>query len=237
MSKHYQLPLPQGDYYPYQVISSKRARYIRIKLNNNGDLSVVLPQRVNIRHAHDFLLSKAHWVEKNLSTYVKKNRNQRPEIVNLKLLGEIWEIEYGSSEQNTAFLIEKGAGKLLIGGNNADFEQINALINQWCRQRATQVLPQLVADLAASHGFTYNKVSIRTQKTRWGSCSNRKNISLNSKLLFFPKKIVEYVILHELSHTVEMNHSHRFWKLVEKCQPDYQIQRDRLKKLAKDIHF
>lgn len=71
------------------------------------------------------------------------------------------------------------------------------------------------------YGFGYNKIFIRNQKTRWGSCSSRKNLNFNYKLLFLPARLRDYVIVHEICHLKELNHSHKFWYLVERAFPDY----------------
>ena len=93
----------------------------------------------------------------------------------------------------------------------------------------------MLEDLAEKHGFHYKKLSIRSQKTRWGSCSSSKNISLNSKLLLFSRDIVQYVMIHELCHTIQMNHSSSFWKLVEDCDPNFKNNRKELKQQEKLI--
>ena len=79
------------------------------------------------------------------------------------------------------------------------------------KETAQRILTSRLKQLAEQHGFTYNKVSIRNQKTRWGSCSNKNNISLNIKLISLPNELADYVILHELVHTKKQNHSKGFW--------------------------
>lgn len=71
------------------------------------------------------------------------------------------------------------------------------------------------------HGFLFNQIYIKNQKTRWGSCSKRKNLSFNYKIVFLPKEHRDYIIVHELCHLKEFNHSHKFWSLVGKILPDY----------------
>jgi predicted metal-dependent hydrolase len=82
---------------------------------------------------------------------------------------------------------------------------------------ALNFLPSETARLAAEHNFHYQKVTVRETKTRWGSCSARKNISLSVFLMTLPRHLIHYVILHELCHTVEMNHSAAFWALLDRC--------------------
>ena len=71
------------------------------------------------------------------------------------------------------------------------------------------------------YNFKFNKVSIKNQKTRWGSCSRKKNLNFNYKVLFLPSRVADYIIIHELCHLKELNHSQKFWNLVARAQPDY----------------
>ena len=84
-------------------------------------------------------------------------------------------------------------------------------------------------------GVSYERVSIRAQKTRWGSCSGNGNLSFNWKLSLVPDEILDYVVVHELAHRKEMNHSPRFWAVVEKELPDYRERREKLKKMGKQL--
>ena len=85
------------------------------------------------------------------------------------------------------------------------------------RRKAQSILPPLLAKLAGLHGFTYSCVKIRKNRSRWGSCSSKKAINLSLYLLLLPEHLIEYVLLHELCHTVHMNHSPAFWNLLNKC--------------------
>ena len=94
---------------------------------------------------------------------------------------------------------------------------------------AKQVIPEKVAYYARLMGVTYGRISIRKQKTRWGSCSREGNLNFNCLLMMTPPEVLDYVVVHELSHRLEMNHSARFWAQVEKVIPDYRKPRKWLK--------
>jgi hypothetical protein len=104
------------------------------------------------------------------------------------------------------------------------------LYNIWLRNFAKRYLPERVYKLADKYNFKVNNISVRNQKTRWGSCSARGNLSFNFNLVQYKKEIIDYVIVHELCHLKEMNHSIKFWLLVEKICPDYKAFRKELKK-------
>ena len=96
-------------------------------------------------------------------------------------------------------------------------------------ERAKIVFPERIRYYAKIMGVTYGKVTLREQKTRWGSCSSNGNLNFNWKLDLMPDEILDYVIVHELAHRIEMNHSERFWKIVEEVLPDYRERRKWLK--------
>jgi len=97
------------------------------------------------------------------------------------------------------------------------------------REDARRILNQRLAELATGHDFEYGKVSIRKQKTRWGSCSSQNNISLNQNLLHLPDELIDYVLLHELTHTRVKDHSPSFWNELKTVCPDAKEKRRLLK--------
>ncbi len=100
---------------------------------------------------------------------------------------------------------------------------------EWGKKAAAMYIPERVAYFAARMGISYGRISIREQKTRWGSCSSAGNLNFNWKLMLVPKEFLDYVIVHELAHRREMNHSPRFWAIVEQELPDYKERRKQLK--------
>lgn len=98
---------------------------------------------------------------------------------------------------------------------------------------ARAIFPERAAYFAAKMGVTYGRITIREQKTRWGSCSSKKNLNFNWKLLRAPKEVLDYVVVHELAHLKEMNHSRKFYQLIENIMPDYREQERWLKENGK----
>ena len=101
------------------------------------------------------------------------------------------------------------------------WSQVTPEVEKACRKKARQVFPEKVAYYAEQMGVTYGRISVRGQKTRWGSCSRDGNLNFNWKLMLFPERIQDYVVVHELAHRKEMNHSPAFYRCVEEIFPDY----------------
>ena len=97
------------------------------------------------------------------------------------------------------------------------------------RESARILAWQTIARLNKTDEFVFNRVAIKNNKSRWGSCSKKKNLNFNYKVVFLPENLVEYIVAHELCHLKEMNHSRRFWNWVEKFVPDYKERRRALK--------
>lgn len=99
------------------------------------------------------------------------------------------------------------------------------------KKQALELAKRKIEELNEFYGFTYSRISIRNQKTRWGSCSRKGNLNFNYKIIHLPEKYLDYIIVHELCHLGELNHSRRFWALVEKTIPDYKKTRKEMRSL------
>ena len=111
-------------------------------------------------------------------------------------------------------------GALTVSGAVGDHHACRAALVRWLSRKAAGHLVPLVAGVAREEGLAYSGVTVRGQRTRWGSCSRRGTISLNRHLLFLPPPLVRYVVLHELCHTVKLDHSARFWEEVRRREPE-----------------
>jgi predicted metal-dependent hydrolase len=98
------------------------------------------------------------------------------------------------------------------------------------KQRALELAQQRISHFNRAYGFTVNSIRIKNQKTRWGSCSKKGNLNFNYKIALLPERLADYVIVHELCHLGEFNHSKKFWDLVKKTIPDYKRIKEEFKK-------
>lgn len=136
---------------------------------------------------------------------------------------QIIRLKQGNTETAGIYfqITENGTKQLVIKTLAEDPEFIRNCVTSWLREYARDTLTQLAMAYADRMGLKFGRIAIREQKTRWGSCSSKKNLNFNWKLILTPVFLQEYVVVHELAHLKEMNHSKAFWKEVEKIIPDY----------------
>ncbi len=142
-----------------------------------------------------------------------------------------------SREEIERFLVEKSAWIKKQQEKVCEIRKKQFVITDEMRRSgirmAKRLIPERVGYYAGIMGVSYGKITIREQKTRWGSCSDEGNLNFNWKLMLMPEGVLDYVVVHELAHRIEMNHSKAFWKLVEGVLPDYREREALLSKSGK----
>lgn len=210
----------RADQIVYKLRISRRAVNIRLQINHEGELQLILPYRLrNFDHSY-FISSKTNWILKHLSS--KKSRD-------FLYLGDKLLVvpNYDLFEVHTKYDLDSSILRMNIPAG--DDRKTDLIYKDWLHEKALEYLPQRTIELAKENSFNPSKVSVRKQKTRWGSCSPYGAISLNYKLMMLRKELIDYVIIHELCHLSELNHSKRFWNLVANILPDYAELRKELK--------
>ena len=232
----------------YSLRYSTRARHLSLRYSVKSGLEVVVPahKRVGEGEIFETLNRNLGWIERTRKKIDKLQREQEQEIpenyrrelpsrIILPGIDEDWNVSYINGKAESVYIYEAERGKLVIEGDLEDRELVREVIRKFLADRGKAHLPALLKILSKELGLPFNGVSIRGQKTRWGSCSSRKNINLNFKLLLLDPSLVRYVIIHELCHTRHMNHSRDFWKLVAEFDPDYREHERLLKDKARLI--
>lgn len=205
-----------------EFIRSARARNINVRISKDG-LRVSLPQRATEKEAMQFIESVREKIvrkQNKLKDTAQKNNlilNENSELQTLTFL-----IRMQSAARNNIFLSLKN-GILTIEfpeGTDCSNETVQAQfwdgINYFLKKEAKRILPSRTEILADKYGFSFSSVKIQSSRSRWGSCSQGRNINLSFYLMLLPQHLVDYVILHELCHTKEMNHSPKFWAWMDK---------------------
>lgn len=123
------------------------------------------------------------------------------------------------SAQSISHRIENN--KIIFYGAITDFSACAPIVIKWLKKLAKVHLKERLDELSAECQLPYQQLSVRAQKTVWGSCTSRKKIQLNYKILFLPEDTARYILIHELCHTKHLNHSASFWKMVASLQPDF----------------
>lgn len=222
------LRLEDGREIPYRIRVSARAQSVRLRLAEREGLTVVTPAGFPPERLEGLLRGKRRWIAKHWQRFENPRTNPsnlesapwvRPDTLDLPAVGESWRIEYRQTVAPTLSARSPHMGKLIVSGPIEDIPLCRAVLRRWLLRHAHRALLPWLDRLAAETGLPYSGLRIRLQRSRWGSCSSRKSISLNAKLLFLPPELVRYVLLHELSHTQELNHSRHFWALLERWEP------------------
>ena len=196
--------------FDYSLRISPRAKYAKLQIKPFGGLEVVIPKRFPKSAIPDLIRQHAGWIQRQLAKYREQALEpELPHVIDLAISQRQITIDYLPEP----VLNLCSENHLCIGGANYQ-HGVNQL-RRWIRKEAWKLLPPLLEQLSLATRLGYKRVSIRSQKTRWGSCSASGTISLNDQLLFLPRQTVEYLIIHELCHTRHMNHSAKFWQLVE----------------------
>lgn len=182
-----------------QYLKSKRARNFSIRINQRGEVKVTIPRYGSMRRAEAFLISREQWVLAKIGQLKEAGCNGE-----MPAEGELIRIR---GKEFSVVLLKSDSG-------------IEDAIWRMLRQEADRYLPGRLAALALEHGYKYTGLKIRRMKTRWGSCTARNSINLNSWLMMLPDHLSDYVILHELAHTRFPDHGKRFWEELNRTSMD-----------------
>ncbi len=207
---------------PYQIRFSKKAKYLQLRINHSSSLELVIPKRYSLKDGEKFINDKIDWIKKYSSKLIQKEEKYF-------FFGEEIKIQQNYDLFVKRPLIKYESKVLQIKIPNGSNYELNELYLAFLKRQAKKYLVERVNYLASKFNFKINKISIRGQRTRWGSCSSGGKLSFNFKLMKFRKEVIDYVIIHELCHLREMNHSKKFWKLVESYSPNYKSLRKELK--------
>jgi len=214
---------------------SQKASHISISIRPHNPVKVIIPEDIPYEAAQQFLLTKVKWVKRHLAELNSKEKGVTVFDENSNF----------TTRYHTLKLLKHPRGTIKISVNNRiirvfypDFADashpkvqaaVHKAIEEAWRIEAKAVLPKRVSELAAKFGFKYQEVFVKNAKTRWGSCSHNNRINLSLHLMMLPDHLIDYVILHELTHTIHKNHGPKFWLYLDQITGG-------VKKLEKEIN-
>jgi len=216
---------------PYAVKHSSRAKHVRLEVRLNRGLIVVVPMSYDMEELPDLLRKKRRWILGKLSKYGRvpplAAEKELKSGDSIPYLGRYLKIVTRHNPV-TADSVRLEKNRLLVNLNTRN-GRLNLVLEWWYRQQAERLIKKRADELCPRLGVTYSRLTVRGAKTRWGSCSRKGNLNFNWKLMMAPEPVINYVIIHELAHLKEMNHSKNFWKLVAEHCPKWRNHRKWIK--------
>ncbi|MDZ7751923.1 MAG: SprT family zinc-dependent metalloprotease [Gammaproteobacteria bacterium] len=215
----------------YVLARVPRRRHIQVRVADDGTVWLRVPWHCPRRLAEGVLLDHGDWVWRTRATLEARRppplTDHRPlpwldETLHLRLL-----------ERATWRVMREGPW-LTVRGPDLGEAEVRPRLEHWYRRRARDHLGMRLAHYAEEMGLACPTLTLRDPRTRWGSCSSRGRVNLSWRLVLLPTRVADYVVVHELAHLRQMNHSPAFWREVEAVLPDYDARRRVLRELPRE---
>jgi len=214
--------------FEYRVRVTPRSRNVRLRVTARNGLEVIVPRGYDTSTVPSLLKHKTLWIRAALERAEAQRKFFEPEPewrvplqIKLPALGRTWHVSAMETGGTSVRVREISEGTLIIRGAVRDEATCRTALSRWLMRLTHKHLRDRLETLSLKTGLKHRRIFVKRPKTRWASCSRHRAISLNAKLLFLPPELVDYVMIHELCHIAEMNHSKRFWTLVQTYSPDF----------------
>jgi predicted metal-dependent hydrolase len=220
----------------YFLKRSHRAKLIWLTYKPRCGLQVTVPPRYNLKDLPDFLRRNARWILRHQSaSQLIPGSVEKPSRLGdtVLFLGKPLQIvrQTGAAQNNVNF-----DGSQLMINIKTDADNSERLVFNWMKDQAVRLISEKVKLWSSRLKVEFRRITIRNQKSRWGSCSRLRNLSFNWRLIMVPEEVLEYVIVHELCHLKEMNHQKAFWKIVATYCPQWREHRRWLNHHRLELH-
>jgi len=204
----------------WHVRISRRARRLSMRVFPGGRVEVVVPPGVGLPAIERFVSRHRAWAERRAREFeslAPTAGQRRPSVIEPALLGRRWTVAYESARRTT--VLDRGDGALTVHTPADSDRAVGMALLRWLSGVAAGELRLRLEETSRETGIDYGRMHLRRQRTRWGSCSATGTISLNMCLVFQRPAVVRYLLVHELCHRRHLNHSPRFWGLVDSFEP------------------
>ena len=231
---------------------------MKLRVDSRGELTVTAPRGVASDEIDVWVAQRQGWVEsvrarqaESRSDLDPATRGMRPLRIDLPAINEQWSLNYEQSQSdqlrfqsmneltrprrsdtNQEAIKQSISFKLPHASKDELDQRIAARLQKWLRDRASETLTPQIESIAKAHGFDYQSITFRNQRTRWGSCSAKRRLSINARLLLASPGACRYVLIHELVHTEHLNHSPTFWARVAELDPNFRAHENELNQLS-----
>jgi predicted metal-dependent hydrolase len=215
----------------YTLRRSFRARRVRLEISQRNGLVIIVPRSYPAVRLLALIQSKERWISRHLTQLSRSQQLPIPRKLKtgdgIPYLGRNYKLVKQTNHHGDVIALE--GNKLAVSPDLFDNGLFEISLEKWYRAEAARLITVMADSLSSQMDISYKRIVIRGQKTRWGSCSRKKTLSFNWKLIMVPEPVLEYVIVHELLHLKEMNHSKKFWELVARNCPDWREHKKWLK--------
>jgi predicted metal-dependent hydrolase len=223
---------------PYTLKRSSVARLVWLKIQRQTGLTVTIPRTYQIKQISAYLRANSAWILRHLAKYeMERNKppeNKLPAADTILYLGKPLTISIALGHMELP-AVKLENNKLIINMGDSGSKSAALALEIWMRQQALQLIIDKANRFSKMIGVAYHRISIRDQRSRWGSCSRLKNLNFNWRLVMAPEAVLDYVIIHELCHLKEMNHSKTFWSVVARYCPRWREDRKWLNQHSKEL--
>lgn len=226
-----------------KLLKNKRVKKFILKLEPVSNLPVLtFPAGISYKDAAFFIIHNKTWFLEAKERLLERLQGITEYSDKKTFYTEHHKLEFIKRDSSIFTLKYSGNKAVIYCPKNTNFSdpeiqrKLRAMVDRIYKKEAAEHLPGRVENLAKKHGFSYKDIQIKSMKSRWGSCSGENVIQLNSHVVRLPENLQDYVILHELAHTVEKNHGEGFWKLLDESHPETKESDDELKDYHPSIY-
>lgn len=213
---------------PDKILRTNR-RTLSLVISKDGSLVVHAPKRVSMDYILAFIKEKEKWITKKQNEVLKTKQENLNylQLNTLLFLGEPYEVIQVAKNKVPEFA--KGAIYIPIF---EDDKERRTYLKQWISKQTADITRQRIEYFSDLMQLDYTSLKIMKSVNRWGTCSSDGKISFNYKLCMLPPKLIDYIVIHELAHLIEFNHSKKFYKIIESIMPSWAVHRKKLKEYA-----
>lgn len=236
MSTYIDVSIPECKSVPVELRRSKKAKHMSLRADVHG-ICVVAPTNESENIISDFVQSKAPWIFKTYQYYLRIKEKIGGEFQKgtILFLGNRYKLIITKDRVGQYAVVSENLMQITF--HVKDRRTYKRYLHVWYKEQTRKILEERISLMSKRFYLSYNKVSIRALRSKWGSCSKNGNLSFNHLLAMLPIRIIDYIIVHELVHLIEFNHSKKFWRHVESAIPDYKDHRNWLRSHSILVHI